>query len=350
MDNVWGAACLLVRPRARSRLENTPVWTLSASSPARHRAMAGCSTPPSGFQESRSAAKVRSACPYATTHLLQHCTTRPANALCKPAFGVQRILRSGFSPPVSPNVLIWGDGPGPGDRSTVAQAGGLRRKSGRERRCQSFTVLPLPRFLASRREHHGLWSRPKPVPRTPPPLYTCRCARSWVMPSTSEAAACSSLCARSESARATAISARHPVRSPTPFAPRVLPGRHGPPSCRSLPQRSQPPADTGACLPCRRAGQEGAGMGTLANGHHRWPPGLVTLRGYQRAWLRGDLIAGVTVAAYLVPQVMAYAGVAGLPPVGRPVGRPGPVGLLRGARLVAAGVAGPPGRAPRRIR
>ncbi len=35
----------------------------------------------------------------------------------------------------------------------------------------------------------------------------------------------------------------------------------------------------------------------------------------RRAWLRGDLIAGVTVAAYLVPQVMAYAGVAGLPPV-----------------------------------
>jgi len=56
-------------------------------------------------------------------------------------------------------------------------------------------------------------------------------------------------------------------------------------------------------------------MGTLTNGHPRWPPGLVTLRGYQRAWLRGDLIAGVTVAAYLVPQVMAYAGVAGLPPV-----------------------------------
>jgi high affinity sulfate transporter 1 len=39
------------------------------------------------------------------------------------------------------------------------------------------------------------------------------------------------------------------------------------------------------------------------------------LRGYQRRWLRGDLVAGVTVAAYLVPQVMAYATVAGLPPV-----------------------------------
>ncbi|MBR7825600.1 sulfate permease [Actinospica sp. MGRD01-02] len=37
--------------------------------------------------------------------------------------------------------------------------------------------------------------------------------------------------------------------------------------------------------------------------------------GYRRAWLRADLLAGVTVTAYLVPQVMAYATVAGLPPV-----------------------------------
>ncbi|KOV19812.1 sulfate transporter [Streptomyces sp. XY413] len=38
-------------------------------------------------------------------------------------------------------------------------------------------------------------------------------------------------------------------------------------------------------------------------------------RGYRGSWLRGDALAGITVAAYLVPQVMAYAGVAGLPPV-----------------------------------
>ncbi|WP_405876968.1 sulfate permease [Streptomyces sp. NBC_01384] len=44
-------------------------------------------------------------------------------------------------------------------------------------------------------------------------------------------------------------------------------------------------------------------------------PGLAVLAGYRRSWLRGDLLAGVTVAAYLVPQVMAYAGLAGLPPV-----------------------------------
>jgi len=47
----------------------------------------------------------------------------------------------------------------------------------------------------------------------------------------------------------------------------------------------------------------------------RLAPGLAVLAGYRRSWLRGDLLAGVTVAAYLVPQVMAYAGLAGLPPV-----------------------------------
>lgn len=44
-------------------------------------------------------------------------------------------------------------------------------------------------------------------------------------------------------------------------------------------------------------------------------PGLHQFRHYQRGWLRGDVLAGVTVAAYLVPQVMAYATVAGLPAV-----------------------------------
>ena len=44
-------------------------------------------------------------------------------------------------------------------------------------------------------------------------------------------------------------------------------------------------------------------------------PGLDQFRGYQRSWLRRDVLAGLTVAAYLVPQVMAYATVAGLPPV-----------------------------------
>jgi high affinity sulfate transporter 1 len=44
-------------------------------------------------------------------------------------------------------------------------------------------------------------------------------------------------------------------------------------------------------------------------------PGLARLLDYQSSWLRPDLLAGVTVAAYLVPQCMAYAEVAGLAPV-----------------------------------
>jgi sulfate permease, SulP family len=47
----------------------------------------------------------------------------------------------------------------------------------------------------------------------------------------------------------------------------------------------------------------------------RLTPGLDRMLRYERSWLRGDVVAGVTVAAYLVPQVMAYAEVAGLPPV-----------------------------------
>ncbi|HSV39496.1 MAG TPA: sulfate permease [Nocardioidaceae bacterium] len=44
-------------------------------------------------------------------------------------------------------------------------------------------------------------------------------------------------------------------------------------------------------------------------------PNLARLRRYERSWLRYDVLAGVTVAAYLIPQVMAYAQVAGLPAV-----------------------------------
>lgn len=44
-------------------------------------------------------------------------------------------------------------------------------------------------------------------------------------------------------------------------------------------------------------------------------PGVAQFRDYQRAWLRGDVIAGLTVCAYLIPQVMAYATVAGLPAI-----------------------------------
>src|SRR3954465_6285812 len=37
------------------------------------------------------------------------------------------------------------------------------------------------------------------------------------------------------------------------------------------------------------------------------------LRSYDRSWLRGDLIAGVTVLALVVPKNLGYAGIAGVP-------------------------------------
>jgi sulfate permease, SulP family len=47
----------------------------------------------------------------------------------------------------------------------------------------------------------------------------------------------------------------------------------------------------------------------------KWIPAWSWLRGYRRADLGGDLSAGLTVAVMLVPQAMAYALLAGLPPV-----------------------------------
>lgn len=47
----------------------------------------------------------------------------------------------------------------------------------------------------------------------------------------------------------------------------------------------------------------------------RWVPGVAVSRQYRRSWLRGDLVAGLVLAALLVPQGMAYAELAGLPAV-----------------------------------
>ena len=43
-------------------------------------------------------------------------------------------------------------------------------------------------------------------------------------------------------------------------------------------------------------------------------PILGWIRSYDRRWLRGDLIAGVTVAALIVPKYLGYAGIAGIQP------------------------------------
>jgi MFS superfamily sulfate permease-like transporter len=45
------------------------------------------------------------------------------------------------------------------------------------------------------------------------------------------------------------------------------------------------------------------------------PPGVRALAGYRRAWLVKDLVAGAVLTALLVPQGMAYAELAGLPPI-----------------------------------
>jgi len=44
-------------------------------------------------------------------------------------------------------------------------------------------------------------------------------------------------------------------------------------------------------------------------------PGITALRSYQRRWARDDIVAGLVLAAILVPQGMAYADLAGLPTV-----------------------------------
>lgn len=49
--------------------------------------------------------------------------------------------------------------------------------------------------------------------------------------------------------------------------------------------------------------------------HLRGPHLLISLRGYRRSWLGADLVAGVTVWAVLVPEALAYATIAGVPPV-----------------------------------
>ncbi|MGI9243848.1 MAG: SulP family inorganic anion transporter [Verrucomicrobiales bacterium] len=47
----------------------------------------------------------------------------------------------------------------------------------------------------------------------------------------------------------------------------------------------------------------------------RFLPVLQWLPNYERGWLRGDLTAGLTVGVMLIPQGMAYAMLAGLPPI-----------------------------------
>lgn len=49
-------------------------------------------------------------------------------------------------------------------------------------------------------------------------------------------------------------------------------------------------------------------------GLSRWIPALRWLPAYERPWLRGDLVAGITLAAYLLPAALGDASLANLPP------------------------------------
>jgi MFS superfamily sulfate permease-like transporter len=51
----------------------------------------------------------------------------------------------------------------------------------------------------------------------------------------------------------------------------------------------------------------------LASGWLRWFPGLITLRHYDRSWLRHDLVAGLVMTTMLVPVGIAYAEASGVP-------------------------------------
>ena len=59
-----------------------------------------------------------------------------------------------------------------------------------------------------------------------------------------------------------------------------------------------------------------AGTATAGSGGSwlaRWLPIAGWLRGYERGWLLPDGVAGVTVWALMVPEAMAYAGIAEVP-------------------------------------
>src|ERR1700751_2302459 len=47
----------------------------------------------------------------------------------------------------------------------------------------------------------------------------------------------------------------------------------------------------------------------------KWIPGVQMITSYRISWLRSDVVAGIVLCTLLVPQGMAYAELAGLPPI-----------------------------------
>ena len=68
---------------------------------------------------------------------------------------------------------------------------------------------------------------------------------------------------------------------------------------------------TAPTAPAGPAHDHHRGGGTLG----RFVPGLNVIASYRRQWLAKDIVAGVVLTTVLVPQGMAYAELAGLPPI-----------------------------------
>src|SRR5213075_371588 len=72
----------------------------------------------------------------------------------------------------------------------------------------------------------------------------------------------------------------------------------------------------GAAEAADRVGQCLSVASTVVERWHRgFAPGLANLASYRPQWLRRDLVAGLVLTTLLVPQGMAYAELAGLPPI-----------------------------------
>ena len=74
---------------------------------------------------------------------------------------------------------------------------------------------------------------------------------------------------------------------------------------QSDPARSPPPLEPGRIALAQRGSDQAGWL--------RWLPGLQTLRGYQSAWLRHDIVAGLVLTTMLVPVGIAYAVASGVP-------------------------------------
>src|SRR4051794_34708836 len=79
---------------------------------------------------------------------------------------------------------------------------------------------------------------------------------------------------------------------------------------------------------------------SIRSGWLRHLPAARWLTHYEARWVRADIIAGVTLAAYAIPVSLAYAALAGLPPevgiYGYLLGGLG-YALLGGSRQMAVG-------------